>query len=256
MIRQFDDSVAKGRTIIVRVDHNVPIGGDGKISDYSRILRTLPLIRRLLTIGRRVVVLTHWGYPGGQHKSRLSTRPLAELVASSLQVPVRFCETAEPQGVERELAALTPGSLLYCENVRFLAGEERNDQSLAEGWASLADIFVNEAFSVSHRTHASISAIATRCRSFAGPLFTRERHSLRSVSNGSRPRALILGGAKVRDKLACAVQLLDRFDLVALGGLCGAHVSAGLARPEEPADESQHDEWSLLRQNSERVGPP
>lgn len=225
-IAELDERPLDGTRVFVRVDHNVPISRSGDVTDETRLVRTVPTIARLLERRARVIVLTHWGYPGGRHDPRLSTARLAERLASHVDAPIRFCDSADPGVLGVQADAIEPGELLYVENLRFLPGEERNDAALAIAWSRSADLYVADAFSVCHRRHASVAALASYVPAVAGPSFAQEHRQLAAILTGPRPRGLVLGGAKVDQKLALLPQLMRHFDVVALGGRCAVHMAA------------------------------
>jgi phosphoglycerate kinase len=220
----FEASVILDRTVLVRVDHNVPLDSSGAIVNDYRIRLTVPVIGELARKARKVILLAHLGYPRGRRVHALTTQPLAHRLGQLLGMPVSHAPSAEPRELCRQIAA-SPERIVYAENVRFLEGEEHNENSLAQGWAKLAAIYINDAFSVSHRPHASVAAIANHAWSLAGPTLATERRAIVEALDAPQPRALICGGAKYVDKLRSTSDVAHRFDFVAFGGVCAIVVA-------------------------------
>ncbi|MFN2450729.1 MAG: triose-phosphate isomerase [Candidatus Dormibacteria bacterium] len=213
-----DDVAVEGRTVLVRVDFNVPMR-DGRIVDDRRIRAALPTLERLRERGARVIVLTHLGRPGGRSDAALSVRPLADRLAELLGGEVELAgDVAGP--LSQEMAArLRPGEVGMLENVRFEPGEERNDPALAARFAELADIYVNDAFGTAHRAHASTEGIAHRLPAVAGYLMAEELGQLGGVLDApARPLVAILGGSKISSKLGVLRTLVERVDVLWIGG--------------------------------------
>ena len=203
-----------GKRVLVRVDLNVPMK-DGAISDDTRLRAAVPTISELSDRGAIVLLLSHFGRPKGQNRPDMSTsllvRPLSELLGR----PVRFIEDCVGPNAERAIETMRPGSIGILENTRFHAGEEKNDPELARGMAALGDYYVNDAFSVAHRAHASTEGIAHLLPSFAGRAMEAELKALeRALGNPKRPLAAVVGGAKVSTKLAVLGHLVEH-DLAA-----------------------------------------
>ena len=209
--------------IVVRVDFNVPIR-DGRVTDDTRIERTLPTLRRLTACGARLVLLSHLGRPGGRPRPEASLEPVAARLGQLLGENVRFSpESAGPDALARA-RALAPGEILVAENTRFLEGETRNDPQLAGAFAALGNHFVNDAFGTAHRAHASTAGLALAMRArggeaVAGLLLEREIRFLGdALEDPERPFVAVLGGAKVSDKIAVVEKMLARADRVLVGG--------------------------------------
>lgn len=217
--RTLDDFSPKGKRVLVRVDLNVPMR-DGEISDRSRIERIAKTLNGLADGGARVVVMSHFGRPRGKATRSMSLRLLAEPLSRALGGrPVGFVEDCIGEAVERAVAALEDGDILLLENLRFHAGEENNDDAFAEALARLADAYVGDAFSAAHRAHASVVGVATRLPAYAGRLMQSELEALDSaLGNPKRPVAAVIGGAKVSSKLAVLGNLMDRVDMLIIGG--------------------------------------
>ena len=238
--RSLDDLDVAGRRVLVRADLNVPII-DGAVGDDTRVRAALPTLRALMERGARVIVVSHLGRPKGGPSPELSLAPVAARLGELLGQPVRLADAVVGPSVAAAVEALAPGEALLLENVRFEPGEEANDPALARALASLADVYVNDAFGTAHRAHASTVGIAAHLPSCAGYLLRRESETLSALlDNPARPFVGILGGAKVSDKLAVAGNLLERLDALLLGGgmantflLAAGHaVGASLCEPD------------------------
>ncbi len=216
--RTLDDLDPKGRRVLVRVDFNVPMQ-DGEVTDATRIERAATTLRELLRKGGRVVVLSHFGRPKGRREPSMSLAPIAPVLARVLGTEVAFAEDCIGEPAERVVATLGDGQLALLENLRFHAGEEKNDPAFADALAALGEIYVNDAFSCSHRAHASVTGLPARLPAYAGRLLEAEITALEKALGGAkRPAAALIGGAKVSTKLAVLENLLARIDLLILGG--------------------------------------
>ena len=207
-----------GKRVLVRVDLNVPMQ-DGAISDDTRLRAAVPTVAELSDKGAIVLLLSHFGRPKGQMRPDMSTallvKPLAELTGRS----VRFIEDCAGPEAERAASIMLPGSIGILENTRFHAGEETNDPELAKGMAALGDYYVNDAFSASHRAHASTEGVAHLLPSFAGRAMESELKALeRALGNPERPVAAVVGGAKVSTKLGVLGHLVGRVEHLIIGG--------------------------------------
>jgi phosphoglycerate kinase len=214
-----DVDVSRKRAL-VRVDFNVPTDkSTGEITDDTRIRASLPTINYLIDHDARVILLSHLGRPNGKVNDKLRLRPVAERLQQLLGKPVQYVgETIGPKAVEA-VNRLEPGSVLLLENVRFYPGEEANDPEFAGQLASLADVFVNDAFGTAHRAHASTEGVAHRLPAVAGLLMERELDFLgRATTNPEHPYVAIIGGAKVSDKIGVLQQLLNTVDKLIIGG--------------------------------------
>ncbi|WP_333683648.1 phosphoglycerate kinase [Pontibaca methylaminivorans] len=216
--KTLDDMELQGRTVLVRVDLNVPLQ-DGRITDDTRIRRIVPTIRAILDRGARPVLLSHFGRPKGACRPEMSLNQIADPLAGALGAPVVFCADSRGPAAEAAVAALQDGEVLLLENTRFHPGEERNDPELAAAFARLGDIYCNDAFSCAHRAHASTEAIARLLPSCAGKLMEAELRALDAALGApERPLAAVVGGAKVSTKLALLENLLDKVDHLVIGG--------------------------------------
>ena len=230
----------KGKRLLVRADLNVPVR-DGKVTDITRLERLVPGLADLMGRGARVVVISHFGRPKGGPDAQFSLKPVAEALGKLLPRPAVFAGDCIGDAAERTVAALQPGQLAVLENLRFHAGEEKNDAAFAARLAVLGDIFVNDAFSAAHRAHASTDAIARLLPAYAGPLLMEEITALRSVlDNPQRPTAAVIGGAKVSTKIPVLTNLAAKVDKLIVGGgmantfflAQGVNVGRSLAEPD------------------------
>ena len=207
-----------GKRVLVRVDLNVPMH-EGSVSDATRLRAAVPTIAELSDRGAIVLLLSHFGRPKGRNRPDMSTallvRPLSELLGR----PVRFIEDCQGPDAERAISIMLPGSIGILENTRFHEGEEKNDPELARAMAALGDYYVNDAFSVAHRAHASTEGITHYLPSFAGRAMEAELKALeRALDNPERPVAAVVGGAKVSTKLAVLGHLVNKVDHLIIGG--------------------------------------
>jgi phosphoglycerate kinase len=234
----------RGKRVFVRADLNVPLRG-GRIGDDARIRAALPTLRRLLAAGARVVLASHLGRPKGGPSPEFSLAPVGERLAELLGRPVRFCPQVVGPEAEAAAAALTDGEILLLENVRFEAGETKNDPALSRAFARLADVYVNDAFGTAHRAHATtVGMVAHVAHVAAGDLMLAELEHLRVVREPERPLLCLLGGAKVSDKLAVLEALAPHADVLAIGGAMaytflratGDPVGSSLVEEERIAD--------------------
>ena len=211
------------RTVVVRVDFNVPLGPQG-VTDDRRIRETIPTLELLTSAGARVVLLSHLGRPDGEAKAEYSLAPVAERLGRLLARPVAFSPSPNGSDAAETVASLGSGDVALLENTRFLPGEEANEPELAAFWAGLGDLFVNDAFGVAHRAHASTAGLAEAMKArggeaVAGLLMERELEFLQEALRGpERPFTAILGGAKISGKMGVISALLGRVDRLLIGG--------------------------------------
>jgi len=214
-IRDIDVS---GKRVLVRVDYNVPIK-DGKVGDDTRIRAAMPTLNYLLEHGAAVILCSHLGRPKGGPDPKYSLRPVAEHLSHLLGKPVAFAEDCVGPVAEAAAKALRPGEVLLLENTRFHPGEEKNDLEMARQLASLADVYVNDAFGSAHRAHASTEGVAHYLPAVAGFLMEKEIQYLgQAIAEPKRPFIAILGGAKISDKIGVIRNLLQKADQVLIGG--------------------------------------
>ena len=216
--RTLDDIDVAGKRVLLRADLNVPMSG-GRVSDTTRLDRLAPTVRELVGDGARVVVVSHFGRPGGEVVPALSLKPVAAALAVRLGgVAVGFapdCGDAAAAAV----AGLAAGGVVVLENLRFYPGEETNDAAFAQRLASFGDVYVNDAFSAAHRAHASTEAVAHLLPAAAGRLMQEELEALGvALESPARPVAAIVGGAKISTKLALLGNLIRRVDVLIIGG--------------------------------------
>lgn len=219
--KTIQDVDVAGKTVLVRVDYNVPFHpGTTEISDDSRIRASLPTIKYLVQRGCKVVLCSHLGRPGGKVVPEFRLEPVSKRLSALLGMPVKQAPDCIGPEVERMVSELPPGGLLMLENLRFHREEEKNDPEFARKLASLAEIYVNDAFGAAHRAHASTEAVTKFVPvAVAGFLMARELEMLgRALESPQRPFAAILGGAKVSDKIAVLENLGRRVDTLIIGG--------------------------------------
>ncbi len=212
------DVEVQGKKVLVRVDFNVPIK-DGVVGDDTRILAAMPTLEYLLEKGAALILCSHLGRPKGVPSPEFSLKPVADQLAKLMRRPVSFAE--EPIGPKTEslAAALKPGEILLLENTRFHAGEKKNDPEFAKQLASLADLFVNDAFGSDHRAHASTTGVAGFLPAVSGFLLEKEIKYLgQAVADPEKPFVAILGGAKISDKIGVIRNLLTKADSILIGG--------------------------------------
>ncbi len=212
------DAEVAGRRVLVRVDFNVPLEG-GRVADDTRIRAALPTIELLRERGASLVLVSHLGRPKGEVVPELSMKPVGERLAELLGAPVKQAPAVVGPEVETMAAGLSPGDVLLLENVRFEPGETDDDPSLAKRLAGLADLYVNDAFGAAHRAHASTAGVADMLPGYAGLLLERELTELGAVVGApARPLVVVLGGAKVSDKVGVIDRFLELADEILIGG--------------------------------------
>jgi len=217
--RTIEDLPVQGKKVLVRVDYNVPLNDQGVITDDTRIRETLPTLNYLLERGATLILCAHLGRPKGQPNPKYSLKPVAKRLEELLRRPVIMAPDCIGPDVQKMAAELTPGGILLLENLRYHAEEEANDAAFARKLASLADVFVQDAFGAVHRAHASTAGVAALLPSAAGLLLAREIYFLsKAMENPERPFIAILGGSKVSDKIAVIDNLLDKVNGLVIGG--------------------------------------
>jgi phosphoglycerate kinase len=208
----------KDKRVLVRVDFNVPIK-EGKVGDDTRIRAAIPTIEYLLKQGAAVILCTHLGRPKGGPDPKYTVKPVGEYLGNLMGRPVAFAEDCIGPAAEKAAKALKPGEVLLLENTRFHPEEEKNDLDMAKQMASLADMYVNDAFGTAHRAHASTEGVARFLPAAAGFLLEKEiRYLGQAVADPKRPFVAILGGAKISDKIGVIRNLLTKADAVLIGG--------------------------------------
>src|SRR6266849_9852846 len=230
MFHTLDEADVGGKRVLVRVDLNVPVE-NGKVADTTRSEGVAPTIREIANKGGKVILLSHFGRPKGPDPKQ-SLKPFAPAMAAVLKRPVAFAEDCIGERAAAAVKAMKPGDILCLENTRFHPGEERNDPAFVAQLASLGDIFVNDAFSVAHRAHASVEGIGHRLPAYAGRTMQDELEALTKVlQSPTRPLAAIVGGAKVSTKLDLLGSLLAKVDILLIGGGMANTFLAALGHP-------------------------
>lgn len=258
-VRTLADLDPAGKRVFVRADLNVPIR-DGVITDDLRVQASVPTLRRLLDGGATVVVASHLGRPKGTPDPASSLAPVGRRLAELLGAPVAMAADVVGDDARSKAADLQPGQVLLLENLRWDAGETSNDGAFADALASYCDAYVNDAFGAAHRAHASISGIPARRPGYAGLLLERELDALGGLlADPARPYLAILGGAKVSDKLTVVENLLERVDIVAVGGamaytfLLAEGIDVGASRVEADQVDTVRDLVAAARSRDVQV---
>lgn len=217
-LKTLDDLDVAGKRVLVRVDFNVPMR-EGKITDTTRIDRALETLNELADKGAKVVILSHFGRPKGEVKPEMSLRPVAEGLAQISGKTVAFADDCIGDAAAEAINAAPAGGFVMLENLRFHAGEEKNDPGFAEALAANGDAFVSDAFSVAHRAHASTEGITHRLPSVAGRLMQVEIEALtNALETPAHPVIAVVGGAKVSTKMAVLGHLSEKVDQIVIGG--------------------------------------
>ncbi|MCX6742881.1 MAG: phosphoglycerate kinase, partial [Candidatus Parcubacteria bacterium] len=208
----------KNKTVLVRVDYNVALK-HGKVLEPERIERSFLTINYLLKKKAKVILMSHLGSPGGKFDQKLSLKPVAVYMDSKAKKPVQFIDDCIGDKVRQKVAKLKAGQILLLENLRFYSGEEKNDAKFAEQLAELGDFYVNEAFSVCHRAHASVAAITKFLPAYAGFNLINEVENLNKLLHGfKKPAVAIIGGVKISTKIKVIENFLQKYNYVLIGG--------------------------------------
>ena len=216
--KTMNDVDVKGKRVFVRVDFNVPME-DGKITDETRIRAAIPTIEQLTSRGAKVILASHLGRPKGEVTEDMRLTAVGTRLSEILGQPITKLDESIGSVVEKTIGNMQEGEIVLLENVRFHKGEEKNDDELAKQFASLADLYVNDAFGAAHRAHATTEGIAKYIPAVSGLLMEKELDVLgKALSNPERPFTAIIGGAKVKDKIGVIENLLDQVDHLLIGG--------------------------------------
>lgn len=213
------DLDVKGKRVIVRVDFNVPLDSEGNITDDKRIRGALPTIKYIIENGGKLILVSHLGRPKNGFEAKYSMKPAADRLSELLGKEVILAKDVIGEDAKAKAAALKEGEILMLENVRFHKEETKNDPDFAKELASMADIYVNDAFGTAHRAHASTAGLADYLPSACGFLIKKELDIMgKALDNPERPFVAILGGAKVSDKISVIENLIDKVDTLIIGG--------------------------------------
>ncbi|MBI2077649.1 MAG: phosphoglycerate kinase [Euryarchaeota archaeon] len=214
-----DQGAFHGRRVLVRVDFNVPLEANGRITDDLRVRESLPTIQRLMKAGGRVVLCSHLGRPGGKREPSMSLRPVADHLGKLLGKPVAFVDECIGERAEAAAKKLKDGEVLLLENLRFHKAEEENNPEFVAALASLGELYVNDAFGTAHRAHASTEGVAQHLPSYAGDLMRKELEALGGLfAKPAKPFVAAVGGSKVSGKIDVIKNLLPRVDTILIGG--------------------------------------
>ncbi len=219
MKKTIRDIDVAGKRVLVRVDYNVPMNAELKIVDDTRIVATLPTLNYLIEHGAKVILCSHLGRPEGEVDNKTSLRPVLARLSKLLDRPVSFAEDVLDKSTKEMVDSMHNGDVLMLENIRFYKQEEKNDDNFAKALASLADIFVLEAFATAHRKHASTYGVAKHIPAVCGFLVEQELLMFdKCLNKPEHPFVAILGGSKVSDKLPVVENLIDKVDTILIGG--------------------------------------
>ena len=220
VVKTIDDLSLSGKRVLVRVDFNVPLDADGSVTDETRIDAAIPTIEELRKQGAKVILVSHLGRPKGQRNASMSLAPVGPILADKLGAPVTFLDECVGEDVEEAVSNLQDGQVVLLENLRFHQGETDNDFSFSAQLSNLAEVFVNDAFGTAHRAHASTFGVANLLEEkVSGYLIAKELEFLgEKTDSPERPFAVILGGAKVSDKITVIDKLIEKADVIIIGG--------------------------------------
>lgn len=219
-MKNIRDIDIRDKKVLIRVDFNVPLDENRRITDDTRIREALPTIAYALSQQARVIICSHLGRPKGKRLEEFSLAPAAQRLSQLIERPVRLVPDCVGEGVAEMVAAMRPGDVLMLENLRYHAEEQKNDEGFSRNLAALADVYINDAFAVSHRADASVVGVTKFCgQCAAGFLLQKEMDFFhRSVSDPVRPLVAIIGGAKVSGKLTALINLMGKVDAMIIGG--------------------------------------
>ena len=237
------DLILKGKKVILRVDLNVPMK-DGSITEDSRIIKILPTIRLLLKKKAKIIVLSHIGRPKGKFISGMSLKPISKKLSDLLNTEILFNKNKINEKTLNEIDNIPNGSIMMMENIRFYEDEEKNKDSFSKKISNLGDIYVNDAFSCSHRAHSSIEGIAKHIPSYCGLQFVEEINALKKITSQiKRPVTCIIGGSKISTKIGIISNLIKNFDnIIIVGGMGNAMLkNTGINIGKSICDDSYKD---------------
>lgn len=218
VLNTIEEANVKGKRVLIRVDFNVPVK-DGKVTDSTRIKAALPTIQYLIDNKAKVIVVSHFGRPKGKRSEEFSMKLIKDEFQRLLGKEVKLSDDVIGESVEKDVASLKEGDVLLLENARFYAEEEKNDPEFAKKLASLADIYVNDAFGTAHRAHATTEGVAHYLPSYAGFLIEKEvKYMAPLLENPEHPFVAIIGGSKVSSKITVLEALLEHCDVICIGG--------------------------------------
>lgn len=260
-IPSIDNYDLHGKAVLLRVDFNVPIKNE-RICDTTRILRALPTIQYLVNAGAKVVIISHFGRPKAKD-SNLSLKNVVETLSQLLSKRVEFVDDCIGERVQRAINAMSEGDIILLENLRFYEEEKKNDANFARQLASLADVYVNDAFSCSHRAHASISRITEFLPSYAGFCLQDElKYLKKAISFDAKPITAVVGGAKMSTKIKMLIKLAGKVDYLVLGGaiansfLLFNKVNVGKSFFQSGIDDLLHDIVETANKNNCKIVVP
>ena len=220
MIKYIDEIPLKGQRVLMRTDFNIPLDDSGNITDDNRIRAALPSIRYALEAEARLILCSHLGRPKGQRIEKFSLRPVAGRLGELIDREVPLAPDCIGAEVENQVSSMSDGEVLLLENLRYHQGETKNDPGFAKALARMADVYINDAFAVSHRSHASVTGIPGLVKNCAAGFLVKQEllYFKKAVEEPARPLVAILGGAKISSKLGAVKNILDRVDKLIVGG--------------------------------------
>ena len=249
-----------GKKVLVRVDFNVPLDSEGNVADSTRIKAARPTIEYLANNGAKVILCSHLGRPKGERNPKYSLAPVALKAREVLGRPVIFSPNVLGETVENLIAAMPEGGVMLLENVRYYPEEEKNDPEFAKKLASLADLYVNDAFGTAHRAHASTEGVAHFLPAVCGFLMEKEVRSLGdALSRPARPFVAVIGGAKVSDKIQIVENLMDKVDKLLIGGgMANTFLAAQGYNMQASLMEESRLEWAkeFMEKNADKIVLP